>query len=552
MRKKRLRLFLQIGLLLLGLSLTYACFQSNRAAEGDEANASEENGFEVEPPNIDLSRPLQISQRPEDLALAGRIDQMIEKSPLSNARWGVFVVSLKDGRVLVARDARRLFNPASIQKVLTSVVALDKLGPDFRWKTRIFSQNQIGSDGTLSGDLTLFGGGAPDFGTEELNDLVNQLQAKGLKRIKGNIVGDESYFRGDDLGDGWTWNDIQWHYGAEAAALTFRENQASIFINDEGTLTSTTDFLRVRNDLKPKNPDEKDSYGIKRGLADNEVYVWGNGAKAAGQLAVHNPALWAAGSLKEALEGKGIAVEGRTLSADWKAENRLDPDAATELASVESKTLAEIVRRMNKNSVNIYAELILRTLGKKFGDTAPDPNKAFQAVRGDDSAGAAVIKKFLTGAGVATGEIEIRDGSGLSRLDFVTPEAFGRALIYAAQSKFANVFENSLPVAGTDGTLGGRLGRVKGSILAKTGSITYVSSLAGYARSKDETLAFVVICNNATRRTETTRVIDEIAAGLITEPAEDSSEDGNSAKNSAPGAGEDSSQKKTHKEKKPE
>lgn len=505
-----------------GLSIVFslACFQAAQNTQNINEELIGQSNIEISAPTIDLAQPLEISDKPEDVALAKKIDEIIDESALRNARWGIFVVSLKDGRVLAARDGRKLFNPASIQKTLTAIVALDKLGADFRWQTRVFAQNQIASDGVLDGDLTIYGEGAPDFDEAYLNDLVNQLQAKGLKQIKGNIIGDESYFKGDELGDGWTWNDLQWHYAAEASALTYRENQAGVYTNGDGELTASTDYLHVQNDLKPKEEGKKEAFGIKRGLADNEVYVWGNGEKASGRLAVHNPALWTAKTFREVLEKKGIVVEGEAKSADWKTGNRPQIENMTELASVESKTLAEIVQRMNKRSVNIYAELILRTLGKKFGDTAPSDNLQLQEVRGDDSAGASVIKKFLTENKVAAEEIQIHDGSGLSRLDFVTPEAFGRALIYAAQSNFAEVFKNSLPIAATDGTLGGRLGKVKGDILAKTGSITYVNSLAGYANTENEVLAFVIIGNNITKKADSSAVIDAIATSLIKRPNE--------------------------------
>ena len=122
-------------------------------------------------------------------------------------------------------------------------------------------------------------------------------------------------------------------------------------------------------------------------------------------------------------------------------------------------------------------------------------------MRGDDTSGALLVKQWLTEHNVATEEVQIYDGSGLSRLDFVTPESFGRAFIYAAQSPFGNVFADSLPIAATDGTLGGRFGKAKGKIIAKTGSISFVNSLAGYAAGKTgETFAFVIIVNNETRK----------------------------------------------------
>jgi len=170
---------------------------------------------------------------------------------------------------------------------------------------------------------------------------------------------------------------------------------------------------------------------------------------------------------------------------------------------------------MNKDSVNLYAELILRTLGKKFGKEAPDDDPKMQKLRGDDAAGAALIKKWLTEHNVSTEEIAIHDGSGLSRLNLITPEAFGRALIYASQSNFAEVFQSSLPVSGTTGTLRNRLNNVRGKVLGKTGSITYINSLAGYAISPHETLAFVVICNNETRKADSSVVIDSIATLLV-------------------------------------
>ncbi|MEO8073415.1 MAG: D-alanyl-D-alanine carboxypeptidase/D-alanyl-D-alanine-endopeptidase [Acidobacteriota bacterium] len=489
--------------------------------ETDDIVIENAESLEIPPPNINLARPLEISEKPEDVALANNIDEIIEKSDYSNARWGVFVVSLKDGRVVVARDARKLFNPASIQKTLTAIVALDKLGADYRWKTSINAANAI-ENGVLNGDLTLYGRGAPDFGGDELNDLVKQLKAKGLTQITGNIVGDESYFKGEDIGDGWTWNDLQWHYGTEAGALTFNENKAGVYMKD-GVPVSSTDYLQIQNDLQPKKDGETKAFGIRRGLADNQIYIWGNDEKAYGKVAVHNTALWAAKTLKESLEQQGITVGGEAKSVDWKTPDRLNVENSVELAFVESQPLSEIVKKMDKRSINVYAELLLRLLGKNFGDTAPGDNRQLAEVRGDDLAGTEVIKKFLAENKVAADELQIHDGSGLSRLDFVSPEAFVRAFIYAAQSKFSDIFTNSLPIAATDGTLGGRLGNVKGKIYAKTGTITFVNSLAGYAQAKDDEIyAFAIISNNITRKSDATRTIDAIATSLVKKDKDES------------------------------
>ena len=492
---------------------------TNQNSTEDDANSA---SFSVPEPDINLANPLVVSQKPEDVALCNNIKQKIDASLYANARWGVFAVSLKDGRVVCSLDGRKLFNPASIQKTLTAIVALDKLGADYRWRTEVYAERAIDADGNLNGDLTLYGAGAPDFDSAAMENLITQLQAKGLRRVKGNIVGDQSYFRGDNIGDGWTWNELQWWYGAEASALTFNDNQA--FVNIEnGTGRVSTDYLNVKVG-KPtpisSNSNSIPNYeagGIKRGLEDNNFYVWGNTKSFGARVAVSNPAGLAAKNFKEALEKKGIVVEGALQTRDWKSENQIDPANSALLASVESKTLGEIVRKMNKNSVNLYAELILRTIGKKFGNEVPDGIQIPQNVRGDDIAGAAIVKKWLLEHHIAAGEVEVHDGSGLSRLDFVTPESFAKAFIFAAQSPYAQIFTDSLPVAATDGTLGGRLGKVKGKVLAKTGTITFVNSLAGYVQNESgEVLTFAVITNNDTRKNGAVSMIDVITTMLVT------------------------------------
>lgn len=493
-----------------------------------------EKDFDVPAPNINLANPLVVSQRPDDVALCENVNRTIDGSPTANARWGFFAVSLKDGRVVCSRDGRKLFNPASIQKTLTAVVALDKLGADFRWKTSVYANGQIGADGTLDGDLILYGQGAPDFDSAALENLVAQLQAKGLKRVKGNVVGDESYFRGDTIGDGWTWNELQWYYGAEASALSFNENQGFVHV-ENGVGKSSDDYLKVTvGEDASKNPANTEVGGIKRGLEDNNFYIWGSSKNFGARIAVHDPEGLAAKTLKESLEKKGVVVEGAVQTRDWKSPDQLDVSKSTELASIESKTLGEVVRRMNKNSVNLYGELILRTIGKKFSSEIPGNIQLPQNVRGDDITGAAIIKRWLIEHKAATDEIEIHDGSGLSRLDFVTPEVFAKAFIYAAQSNYAKVFTDSLPIGGTDGTLGGRFGTAKGKVIAKTGTITFVNSLAGYAvNGSGEVFTFAVISNNDTRKASVHATMDKTVL-YLTDANDEDSKNANAAKQKTP------------------
>src|SRR6266849_502311 len=158
--------------------------------------------------------------------LAQQINSTIENSEFAYARWGICVISLKDGALVYQRDADKLFTPASNMKIYTTGVALDLLGADYRWRTSVYTNAQPDAGGQIHGDLILYGRGAPDLIANSndgrkasLSGLADQLYQKGIKRIAGNVVGDESYFRGDPLGDGWQWTDLQWYFGAEASAL---------------------------------------------------------------------------------------------------------------------------------------------------------------------------------------------------------------------------------------------------------------------------------------------------------------------------------------------
>jgi D-alanyl-D-alanine carboxypeptidase/D-alanyl-D-alanine-endopeptidase (penicillin-binding protein 4) len=503
--------YLCLCALICSLILFPSCQPVNSTDPANSGQNTGENSFQVPASEIDLEKPLEVSSAPEDVALCQKVDETIRRSEFPGARWGIIAVSLEDGRVVCGRNARQLFNPASIHKLLTSVVALDKLGGDLRWRTSVYAREII-KNGVLEGDLILYGRGAPDFDETALNKLVRQLKQKGLKEIRGDIIGDESYFTGDNLGDGWTWNAAQWYYGAAGSALSINDNKVVVSV-EKGKPRADSKFVELSGEVEPV--EDIEAIGIKRELGTNKIYVWGNGKTLKARLAISKPALFSAKIFKEVLGKEGIRIGGGAGSVDWRSKKKLNPDDAEELAFVESQTLAETVDRMNKDSVNLYAELLLRSLGKKFGEEAPDENLKMQKLRGDDLAGTAVLKKWLTGRSIATGEIAIHDGSGLSRLNYVTPEAFARALIYAANRKFFQTFKNSLPVSGMSGTLRGRLGNVRGKVLGKTGSIAYVNSLAGYAQTEKETLAFVIIGNNLTQKGNSSAVVDKIASVLV-------------------------------------
>jgi PBP4 family serine-type D-alanyl-D-alanine carboxypeptidase len=275
--------------------------------------------------------------------------------------------------------------------------------------------------------------------------------------------------------------------------------------------------------MGPGNRGARSTIGVARGLSDNRVEVWGElapGAKGFGvRLSVHNPALWAARIFVAALKARNIAVDGEALARSSRSApgQRFEPTQATEIASVTSAPLSGIARVTNKESNNLYAELILRTLGRERRAmlTTPEPPGR---ERGDDEAGTELIKIWLERNGIRTNGTALHDGSGLSRLNQVTPEGTAQMLIVASRSG-NQYFRESLPIAGKDGTLGGRLKTIAGRAFAKTGSLVYVNSLSGYVLTTNgETLAFAIFCNDYVGRANSSRLIDEIVVAFAGYP----------------------------------
>lgn len=474
----------------------------------------------------------QVSTSRSAQELGRKIEETIEGSEFRAARWGVYMLSLRDGRVVYARDAERPFTPASNMKVYTTAVALDTLGADYRWRTSVYASSEPDQRGTIKGDLVLYGRGAPDLSSEVKRDvpdhlakLADDLYRRGVRRVQGNVVGDESHFRGEALGDGWLWNDIQWYFGAEVSALTINGNEATVQITpgkqDEKAAVKVENgdsYFRLTNDAQTSARGSSLTIGVTRGLSDNNLRVWGDfpatGRSYNVRISVHKPALWAAKLFREELRARGITVDGEIEARDARVapDEQFNPERAVELAFVLSRPLGEIARATNKFSININAELILRTLGRERRDAAPDPDPVKMRIRGDDEAGLSFIRLWLERAGIQTAGLTLHDGSGLSRLNIITPEATARLHAVIAKSPAARIFRDSLPVAGRDGTLSGRLSTTGGRIQAKTGTLSYNNSLSGYVlAADDEPYAFAIICNDETARGNSIAVIDAIA-----------------------------------------
>jgi serine-type D-Ala-D-Ala carboxypeptidase/endopeptidase (penicillin-binding protein 4) len=492
-------------------------------------------------PNAGGSSPA-VHSNAVDPKLASEIDHLIDDGELASARWGMSVVSLKDNRVVYERNADKLLTPASNMKLFPTAVALEFLGADYRWRTSVYAATSPDAAGNINGDLVLYGRGAPDLtavtrtneeNRNSLDQLASDLYNRGVRRIRGNVIGDESYFRGNPLGDGWQWNDIQWYYGAEASALTINHNETSVNVLPPKSretppvirVGDPTGYVTVENKMALGAANERMTLGIQRGLSDNVVLVWGTfppGSKGFGaRLSVHKPALWAAKMFLESLKARGITVDGQALTQDANepVANRFDPQQASELAFVFSKPLREIIKATNKESINLYAELILRTLGRERAALLSTPVPGSREL-GDDEVGLAIIRLWLNRAQVPMQGVALHDGSGLSRLNLVAPRTFVQMLAAMQRSPNSQIFRESLPLSGRDGTLGYRLKDYAERVSAKTGYITYDAALSGYVTTSEaEVFAFSIICNDETGRPSSGRLIDRIVSALASYPA---------------------------------
>ncbi len=500
---------------------------------GQGAGSATENSNTSSPPP-ELPSPSPISRK-IDPKLAHALDELLDSSPYQTGRWGVAVISLADGKLIYEHNGNSLFTPASNMKLFTTAVGLDLLGADYRWRTSVYATTEPDANGNIRGDLILYGRGAPDLlsanakdNTNSLAELVLDLRKRGITHVQGDIIGDESYFRGDPIGTGWQWNDLQWYFGAEASALTVNGNSVEVNLtpakdgHDKPNIASSDNegYIQIANNVAAVERGGPFKIGVQRGLSDNTVTLWGeipaNSSGLGVRLSVHQPAGWAAKLFLSALKANGIAVDGRAISRDSRVpeHQRFDPSGKQELAAVSSVPLSRIIKETNKESINLYAELLLRTLGRERSAMLPTPPPR-ERERGDEESGTDLLSLWLIRTGINTSGMAIRDGSGLSRLNLVTPSVTAQLLNTIRHRTGGQIFLESLPISGTDGTLRGRLQSVKGKVAAKTGTLTYDHSLSGFAVTIDgQNLAFSIMSNDLASEKITPRLIDELVEVL--------------------------------------
>ena len=478
--------------------------------------------------------------------LQTRISQILAKPELAPAIVGVKVVSLDNGRVIFEDNAAKLLRPASNMKIYTVAAALDRLSPDYRFMTSVYASARPDSRGVIRGDLRIYGRGDPSIAArfnngdyfKAIDELATRIVAAGVKRVEGDLVGDETYFVGPKHGAGWEWEDLTWYYGAEVTPLTVNDNALDLFVKPGTAVgqpavitTGPPDpLLTIVNRATTSPKGARRELSIYRGLNENTITISGTIALDdrgyTGGIGISHPALLFVYLLRTSLAQKGVVITGKSRVTGEVAIPSVSPVASPvqeEIATLQSPPFSVIAAQTLKFSQNLYTELILRTLGKlpPLPSPAPSPAATPSASttpnvsaaptptpspsilqRTSEGLGLEAVKSFLRTVGVRPETLVLDDGSGLSRDDMITAESTVQLLQFMDKHRYAAVFRDALPIAGVDGTLRNRMRGTpaENNVRAKTGSLSSANSLAGYVTTAGgEKLAFAIIVNNYPR-----------------------------------------------------
>jgi len=456
-------------------------------------------------------------------SLRRAIDSVVNAPEFANGHWGVLVINTR-GDTLYSRNAGKLFMPASNQKILTSSVAFTQLGPDYRYRTSFVAHGAI-EGGVLNGDLGVVGRGDPSISDHmrgdamlPLLDIADSLAARGIHRVRGKVIAEGNAFSDAVLGFGWSWTDLEDDYSAAIDELLFNEGFTNIIVTagehagDSVRVatkpTKTWPRLRVSavtvaplamptDTTQPRPP--RPAISIVKDTMTGDVLV--GGTIVAGRVDTlvvthRDPDAAYIAAFREALTTKGITI----------GDEAVPPASSDTVLTMMSPSLREILPPFMKPSQNQIGEMLFKTIGLERGTA------------GTASAARVVVEKQLEAWGATPAGFVVRDGSGLSRYDYVSPETIVHVLAAMRRDTAFMTYYDAMPIAGVDGTIRTRMRGTPAAanVHAKTGSVAQARSLSGYVTALNgDTLIFSILANNwNVPAGRVTAAADSIAARL--------------------------------------
>ena len=436
----------------------------------------------------------------EDLATT--IENIINRTQLARSRWGI-EVQTDTGQTLYSKNGHQFFTPASGAKLLTSAALLSALGVDYRLNTPIFA---VGDAPNLT-SLRIKGQGDPSISTKSLKQIVHQLQALGVKRIEKLII-DDSYFAPPAINPTWEWLDVHSYFATPVNSAILNQNTATLTLLPQQLGQSVKFYwddaiagrqwqvinqgITGKKDI-PYNIEIDGDLGkpilqIRGELAINEsADVW--------DMAIVDPANYFLESLRLHLTQAGISV-GRGIVIKENYQDKSE----RKILTINSPSVAELIREINQQSNNLYAEALAKVMAQKL-----DTDDAIEA-----------IDLSLKNLGVDPEDYVLVDASGLSRQNLISPITIVKTLnlMLTSSNSKRQVYQQSLTLAGINGTLKNRFHNtsVRGNFWGKTGTLTGVGTLSGYliTRRNFGLVISIMVNNSNLSNKEIRQAIDKI------------------------------------------
>lgn len=435
------------------------------------------------------------------------LKQFSADSALRHAPVSIYAVNLNTGEVLAETVPQLCVTPASVLKLVTSATALEVFGSDYRFETTVWTDGPVVGR-TLRGNLIISGGGDPTLGSayfkaenqkrDFLKHWVELVKQKGIDSINGNIIVDPTFYADQDVPQTWIWEDLGNYFGAAARGIAIYDNTFRINFETENTdggatrVSGTVPFipnLEIRNEVLASN-EQRDRAYVFGSTFDSFRVIKGTLPRGRSNFSIKasipDPALLLGYELSKMLSDLNVVVSGTYISQKHRSFNYGSFDLL--ISKWYSPPLAEIIKQLNFESINLYAEHLCKHLGKKMNG------------EGSTLSGVEFISSFWQKRGVDVENLFLADGSGLSRTNAITAKTLVEVLTYMySQSDYYDVFLESIPVTGENGTQQYYFQNsfLKGKVHAKSGSMNRVRSFAGYMTTANDTpVAYAVIVNN--------------------------------------------------------